>query len=121
MAKHATPNGVTSFAAIIPRPEDRMRPSDEIVAVRISTTTPTGRQRDGTRSLDPVEDIRSLLLILCRVDRKGFHVVYDISGQKQSSYNLTHSREILSWFTANVCLARGREGDRLESFLCVSL
>jgi|RhiMetStandDraft_4_1073278.scaffolds.fasta_scaffold1560359_1 hypothetical protein len=35
MAKNATPNGVTSFGAIIPRPEYRMSLSDPFVAVRI--------------------------------------------------------------------------------------
>jgi nucleoside-diphosphate-sugar epimerase len=44
-----------------------------------------------------VEDIRSLFRRCVEADLKGFHVVYGVSAQKTAPYDLSHTRQALSW------------------------
>ena len=44
-----------------------------------------------------VDDIRSLLRRCVEADVEGFHIVYGVSAQKTAPYDLSHTRELLSW------------------------
>ena len=43
------------------------------------------------------EDIRSLFRRCVEADLKGFHVVYGVSAQQTAPYDLSHTRQALSW------------------------
>ena len=43
------------------------------------------------------EDIRSLFRRCVEADLKGFHVVYGVSAQTTAPYDLSHTRQTLSW------------------------
>jgi len=75
--------------------EGRLR---SFVAVRIgshSADPPTDEQLR-TRWIG-VEDIRSLLRRCVEAEFEGFHVVYGVSAQPSSPYDLSHTRHLLSW------------------------
>lgn len=44
-----------------------------------------------------VDDIRSLFRRCVEADLKGFHVVYGVSAQTTAPYDLSHTRQALSW------------------------
>jgi hypothetical protein len=43
------------------------------------------------------DDLRSLFRRCVEAEFEGFHVVYGVSAQKISPYDLSHTRQLLSW------------------------
>jgi NAD+ dependent glucose-6-phosphate dehydrogenase len=71
---------------------------ESFVAVRIGNYNPTPSTDDIVRARwIGVEDLRSLLRRCVEVDIKGFHVVYGVSTEETSPYDLSHTRTLLSW------------------------
>lgn len=71
---------------------------DACVAVRIGTFAeePSADPEVRARWVAPSDLLR--LLERCVVaDLEGFHVVYGVSGQESSPYDLAHTRELLDW------------------------
>jgi hypothetical protein len=60
---------------------DRRPPDDDIVRVRCIG----------------VEDIKSLFRRCVEAEFKGFHVVYGVSAQSSAPYDLSSTRDLLSW------------------------
>jgi uronate dehydrogenase len=52
------------------------------------------------------EDIRSLFRRCVEADLKGFHVVYGVSAQTTAPYDLSHTRQSLSWSPQQVLANR---------------
>lgn len=71
---------------------------ESFVAVRIGHYTPrlfvNGRSRDIWIC---AEDLRNLFRRCVEADFKGFHVVYGVSAQRTSPYDLSYTRRILQW------------------------
>ena len=53
-----------------------------------------------------VDDIRSLFRCCVEADIKGFHVVYGVSTQTTAPYDLSHTRQALSWSPRQVLANR---------------
>ena len=71
---------------------------DSFVAVRIGNYTPTPSTDKIVRARwIGVEDIRSLFRRCVEAELTGFHVVYAVSAQKTAPYDLSHTRQALSW------------------------
>jgi nucleoside-diphosphate-sugar epimerase len=76
------------------------------IAVRIGSYTPTPSTDEIVRARwIGVEDIRSLFGHCLEAELKGFHVVYAVSAQKTAPYDLTHTRQALSWSPQQVAAA----------------
>jgi len=68
------------------------------IAVRIGSYHPTPPKDEETRRLwIGTHDLRSLLRHCVEVKLEGFHVVYSVSAQPTSPYDLSHTRHLLSW------------------------
>src|SRR5262249_17260511 len=67
-------------------------------AVRIANynRTPSGDELVRTRWLG-TEDMRSLLRRCVETEFNGFHVVYGVSAQPSSPYDLSHTSQLLHW------------------------
>jgi nucleoside-diphosphate-sugar epimerase len=78
---------------------------DSFIAVRIGNygKTPSREQSAAARWIDP-DDIRSLFRRCAEANIKGFHVVYGVSGQNTSPYDLSHTCQLLSWKPGQVPL-----------------
>ena len=48
------------------------------------------------------EDLRSLFRSCIEAEFEGFHVVYGVSAQKISPYDLSHTCHLLSWKPAQI-------------------
>jgi NAD+ dependent glucose-6-phosphate dehydrogenase len=71
---------------------------ESFVAVRIGSYNPTPATDKIVRARwIGVEDIRSLFRRCVEAELTGFHVVYAVSAQKTAPYDLTHTRQALSW------------------------
>jgi uronate dehydrogenase len=72
---------------------------ESFVAVRVGNYNPTPSTDKvvGARWIG-VEDIRSLFRRCVEAELTGFHVVYGVSAQKTAPYDLSHTRQLLSWF-----------------------
>lgn len=68
------------------------------VAVRIGyyNPIPSHDQMLDTRWIG-AEDMRGLLRCCVEAEFDGFHVVYGVSAQPTSPYDLSHTRDLLSW------------------------
>ena len=68
------------------------------VAVRIGNYNPTPSDDElvRTRWLG-TEDMRSLLRRCVEAEFNGFHVVYGVSAQPSSPYDLSHTSQLLHW------------------------
>ena len=75
--------------------EGRLR---TFIAVRIGNYSPRPPKDEilRTRWIGG-DDIRSLLRRCVEADVEGFHIVYGVSAQKTAPYDLSHTRELLSW------------------------
>lgn len=72
---------------------------ESFVAVRIGNYNPIPSSEEGIRARwIGVEDIRSLFRRCVEAELKGFHVVYGVSAQETVPYDLSHTRQLLSWF-----------------------
>ena len=71
---------------------------ESFVAVRIGNhqTKPSTDEIVRTRWIG-VEDIRSLFRHSVEAKLTGFHVVYAVSAQRTAPYDLSHTRQALSW------------------------
>jgi hypothetical protein len=71
---------------------------DSFVAVRIGAFSPTPPKDPLWRNLwiSP-RDIRSLLQRCIEAQFSGFHVVYGVSAEPTSPYDLSHTCELLAW------------------------
>jgi uronate dehydrogenase len=68
------------------------------IAVRIGNYNPTASADEIIRARwIGVDDIRSLFRRCVEADLSGFHVVYGVSAQKTAPYDLSHTRQLLSW------------------------
>jgi nucleoside-diphosphate-sugar epimerase len=69
------------------------------VAVRIGAYSPEPHASDGRlRALwIGTHDIRALLRRCVELPSEGFHVVYGVSAQPTAPYDLSHTRDLLSW------------------------
>ena len=71
---------------------------ESFVAVRIGHYNPIPSTDEIVRvRWIGVEDIRSLFRRCVEVKLKGFHVVYGVSAQETSPYDLSHTSQLLSW------------------------
>jgi nucleoside-diphosphate-sugar epimerase len=71
---------------------------ESFVAVRIGNYAPQPSKDTIVRARwIGAEDIRSLFRRCVEADLKGFHVVYAVSAQKTAPYDLSHTRQTLSW------------------------
>lgn len=68
------------------------------IAVRIGSYHSAVPQTEGDRRLwiGP-QDLRSLLRRCIEIELKGFHVVYGVSAQPTAPYDLSYTRQLLSW------------------------
>ncbi len=68
------------------------------IAVRIGSFRPEPARHDDTRHtwVSPA-DLRTLFRRCLETEVTGFHVVYGMSGQPSSPYDLSHTRQLLSW------------------------
>jgi uronate dehydrogenase len=74
------------------------RKLETFVAVRIGNYQPKPSTDEIVRvRWIGVDDIRSLFRRCVEADLKGFHVVYGVSAQKTAPYDLSHTRQALSW------------------------
>ena len=72
---------------------------ESFVAVRIGNYQPKPSTDEIKRARwIGVQDIRSLFRRCVEADLKGFHLVYGVSAQTTSPYDLSHTRQTLSWF-----------------------
>ncbi len=71
---------------------------ETFVAVRIGMydRAPLGDEDLRARWIG-VNDIKSLFRRCVEADLDGFHVVYGVSAQKTAPYDLSHTRQALSW------------------------
>jgi len=69
---------------------------ETFVAVRIGHYGPNPSTHDMVRWIG-TGDIRSLFRRCIEADLKGFHVVYGVSAQMTAPYDLSHTRQSLSW------------------------
>jgi nucleoside-diphosphate-sugar epimerase len=71
---------------------------NSFIAVRIGWygLVPPKDQVGRTRWIGPA-DIRSLFRRCVEVESQGFHVVYGVSAQPTSPYNLSYTQQLLSW------------------------
>jgi hypothetical protein len=69
------------------------------VAVRIGFygSTDLLHDEDLRRRWIGTHDIRTLLRRCVEAEFEGFHVVYGVSAQPTSPYDLSHTRRLLSW------------------------
>ena len=68
------------------------------IAVRIGRFSLKAPEDESLRTLwIGGEDIRSLFRCCVEAEFEGFHVVYGVSGLKTVPYDLSHTRELLSW------------------------
>jgi nucleoside-diphosphate-sugar epimerase len=71
---------------------------ESFIAVRIGSYDPTPSTDEIVRTRwIGVEDIRSLFRHCVEAKLTGFHVVYAVSAQKAAPYDLSHTRQALSW------------------------
>jgi uronate dehydrogenase len=71
---------------------------ESFVAVRIGNYNPTPSMHEIVRTRwIGVEDIRSLFRHCVEAKLTGFHVVYAVSAQTTAPYDLSHTRQALSW------------------------
>jgi hypothetical protein len=71
---------------------------ESFVAIRIGNHNPTPSTDEIVRARwIGVEDTRSLFRRCVEADIKGFHVVYGVSAQDTVPYDLSHTRQLLSW------------------------
>ena len=71
---------------------------ESFVAVRIGSYNPTPSTDEIERARwIGVEDMRRLFRHCVEAELKGFHVVYAVSAQTTAPYDLTHTRDVLSW------------------------
>jgi len=71
---------------------------DSFVAVRIGHYNPTPPEDEHLRTRwIGVEDMQSLIRCCVEGTFKGFHVVYGVSAQSEVPYDLSHTRNLLSW------------------------
>jgi len=69
------------------------------IAVRIGSFSAKPRMDERLRNLwIGAEDIRTLFRRCVEAEFEGFHIVYGVSAQRTVPYDLTHTRELLSWF-----------------------
>jgi uronate dehydrogenase len=72
---------------------------ETFVAVRIGRYQPQPPDDDIVRSRwIGVQDIRAVFRRCVEADLKGFHVVYGVSAQTTTPYDLSHTVQTLSWF-----------------------
>jgi len=71
---------------------------NSFIAVRIGwyNAKPPKDQIGRTRWISPA-DMRSLFRRCVEVEVQGFHVVYGVSAQTTSPYDLSYTRQLLSW------------------------
>ncbi len=80
---------------------------ETFVAVRIGNYAPHPSQDEIVRvRWIGVDDIRSLFRRCVEADIKGFHVVYGVSTQTTAPYDLSHTRQALSWSPRQVLANR---------------
>jgi uronate dehydrogenase len=71
---------------------------ESFVAVRIGSYDPTPPTNEIIRARwIGIEDTRSLFRRCVEAELRGFHVVYGVSAQTTAPYDLSHTRELLSW------------------------
>jgi nucleoside-diphosphate-sugar epimerase len=71
---------------------------ESFVAVRIGNYNPTPSTDEIVRTRwIGVEDMRSLVRHCVETELTGFHVVYAVSAQTTAPYDLSHTRQALSW------------------------
>jgi len=94
-----TPYGISkAFGEIIGRnavDEGRLA---SFVGVRIGSYLPAPPEdEERRRRWIGIQDIRSLLRHCVEAEFKGFHIVYGVSAQPIAPYDLSHTRQLLSW------------------------
>jgi uronate dehydrogenase len=94
-----TPYGLSkAFGEIAGRmfvDEGRLR---SFIAVRIGNYSPTPPKDEILRTRwIGVDDIKSLFRRCVEAHVEGFHIVYGVSAQNTAPYDLSHTRELLSW------------------------
>jgi uronate dehydrogenase len=68
------------------------------VALRIGWFDPNPpKNKDYQRLGIGVRDLRSLFRRCVEADFRGFHVVYGVSAQKNAPFDLSYTRQLLSW------------------------
>jgi len=68
------------------------------VALRIGWFDPNQPKNEDYQKFGiGVRDLRSLFRRCVEADFRGFHVCYGISAQKNAPYDLSHTRQLLSW------------------------
>jgi nucleoside-diphosphate-sugar epimerase len=70
---------------------------DAFVAVRIGSFLAVPPEDERRTRWIGVEDMRSLLRRCVEAEVCGFHVVYGVSAQPNSPYDLSHTRNLLCW------------------------
>jgi NAD+ dependent glucose-6-phosphate dehydrogenase len=74
------------------------RKLDSFVAVRLGWYHPDPPKNEAYRKLGiGAQDLRSLFRRCVEADFSGFHVVYGVSAQPISPYDLSYTRRLLSW------------------------
>jgi len=72
---------------------------ESFVAVRIGNFYPTPSTDEVVRARwIGVDDMRKLIRHCVEAEFKGFHIVYGVSAQPESPYDLSYMRRLLSWF-----------------------
>lgn len=94
-----TPYGISKAAGeVIGQALVAERTLQSFVAVRIGVFSPTVPKDPAWRNLwISVEDTRKLLRRCIEAQFSGFHVVYGVSAQPTSPYDLFHTCNLLSW------------------------
>jgi nucleoside-diphosphate-sugar epimerase len=67
------------------------------VAVRIGSYLAEAPDDERRRRWLGTDDLRSLLRRCVEAEFDGFHVVYGVSAQPEVPYDLSHTRQLLSW------------------------
>ncbi len=94
-----TPYGISkAFGELTGRTFVEERRLDAFVAVRIGHYS-LGRPKNEEQSYLWIStlDLRSLLRRCVEAELEGFHVVYGVSAQRTSPYDLSYTRRLLSW------------------------
>jgi hypothetical protein len=74
------------------------RKLDSFVAVRLGWYHPDPPKIEAYKKLGiKAQDLRSLFRRCVEADFSGFHVVYGVSAQPISPYDLSYTRRLLSW------------------------
>jgi NAD+ dependent glucose-6-phosphate dehydrogenase len=76
---------------------------ESFVAIRIGNYDPTPSTDEIARARWlGIDDTRSLFRRCVEADIKGFHVIYGVSAQDTSPYDLSHTQQLLSWYPRQI-------------------